>query len=79
MKSERVVLPMVIAPSHHVPHLALADLVAAATTAAIPGRPGGLALAPLLNQLAHKNVRDLAGGAGIVLPSPCPSPPRAPE
>lgn len=67
VKSERVVLPMVIAPSHHVPHLALADLVTAATTAAVAGRPGGFALVPLLNQLAHKNVRGLAGGAGIVL------------
>jgi Protein of unknown function (DUF3800) len=64
---ERVVLPIVTAPSHHVPHLQLADLVVAATTAAVAGRPAGLALAPLLRELAHKNARGYAGGAGIKL------------
>jgi hypothetical protein len=39
--AERIVLPIVTAPSHHVPHLQLADLVVAATTAAVAGRPHG--------------------------------------
>jgi hypothetical protein len=67
VQAERVVLPIVTAPSHHVPHLQLADLVVAATTAAVAGRPAALGLAPLLQGLAHKNVHHLAGGAGIVL------------
>jgi hypothetical protein len=68
---DRIVMPIVTAASHHVPHLQLADLVVAATTAAVAGHPHGLALGPLLLQLAHKNKWDLAGGAGIVLwPSP---------
>ena len=63
----RVVLPVLTAGSHHVPHLQLADVVTAATTAAIAGRPHGLRLAPLLRQLARKNARGYAGGAGITL------------
>jgi hypothetical protein len=47
--------------------LQLADLVVAATTAALAGRRSGLALASLLNRLAHKNAFGTAGGAGIVL------------
>ncbi|GAA2500555.1 hypothetical protein GCM10010406_41320 [Streptomyces thermolineatus] len=65
--AERVVLPMVTAPSDHIPHLQLADIVVAGTTAAVAGRPAGLKLAPLLNELAHKRSQGLAGGAGIVL------------
>lgn len=64
---DRVVLPIVTAPSHHVPHLQLADLVVAATTAAVAGHPAGIALAPLLRELAHRNTRGYAGGAGIKL------------
>ncbi len=63
----KVVLPVLTAGSHHVPHLQLADVVTAATTAAIAGRPHGLRLAPLLRQLARKNARGYAGGAGITL------------
>jgi hypothetical protein len=44
---DRIVLPIVTAPSHHVPHLQLADLVTAATTAAVAGRPSGLQLREL--------------------------------
>jgi len=62
-----VVLPVLTAGSHHVPHLQLADLVTAATTAAVAGRPHGLRLVPLLSQLAPKNARGYAGGAGIAL------------
>jgi hypothetical protein len=68
---DRIVMPIVTAASHHVPHLQLADLVVAATTAAVAGHPRGLALGPLLLQLAHKNTLGFAGGAGIVLwPAP---------
>lgn len=63
----RVILPVVTAPSHHVPHLQLADLVVSASCAAVAGRRSGLALAPLLLQLAHKHSLRYAGGAGIVL------------
>ena len=64
---ERIVSPILTAPSHHVPHLQLADLVAAATTAAIAGHPAGMALAPLLKSLARTNSRGFVGGAGVVL------------
>ncbi len=63
----KVVLPILTAGSHHVPHLQLADLVTAATTAAVAGRPHGLRLAPLLRQIARKNALGYAGGAGISL------------
>ncbi len=62
-----VVLPVLTAGSHHVPHLQLADVVTAATTAAVAGRPHGLRLVPLLRQLARKNARGYVGGAGITL------------
>lgn len=64
---DRIVLPIVTAPSHHVPHLQLADLVTAATTAAVAGRRSGLELGELLLALAHKHALGYAGGAGIVL------------
>jgi hypothetical protein len=64
---DRVVLSIVTAPSHHLPHLQLADLVTAATTAAVAGRPSGLQLRDLLLGIAHKHARGYAGGAGIVL------------
>lgn len=64
---DRVVLPIVTATSRHVPHLQLADLVTAATTAAVAGRPSGLRLRELLLALAHKHALGYAGGAGIVL------------
>jgi hypothetical protein len=63
---DRIVLPIVTTPSHHVSHLQLADLVGA-TTAAVAGNRYALELAPLLRQLAHKNASGYAGGAGIKL------------
>jgi hypothetical protein len=63
----KVVLPILTAGSHHVPHLQLADLVTAATTAAIAGRPHGSRLVPLLRQIARKNALGYVGGAGISL------------
>jgi hypothetical protein len=62
-----VVLPVLTAGSHHVSHLQLADVVTAATTAAIAGRRQGRRLTPLLYQLARKNARGYVGGAGITL------------
>ena len=64
---DRIVMPIVTVASNHVPHLQLADLVVAATTAALAGHAAGLALGPALLRLAHKNAWDLAGGAGIVV------------
>jgi hypothetical protein len=64
---DRIVSPILTAPSHHVPHLQLADLVTAATTAAIAGLPKGLELAPLLKKIARTNAYGKVGGAGIVL------------
>lgn len=67
----RIVMPIVTAPSHHVPLLQLADLVVAASTAAVAGFKHGLALGAPLLQMAHKNAHDSAAGAGIVLwPAP---------
>jgi hypothetical protein len=63
----RIVLPIVTAHSHYLPHLQLADLVVAATTAAVAGRPAALKLAPLLAKLMHKHRLGDANGAGIVL------------
>jgi hypothetical protein len=63
----RIVLPILLSHSDHVPHLQLADLVVAATTAAVAGNRYGLELVPLLQQLAHTNARGYAGGAGVKL------------
>jgi Protein of unknown function (DUF3800) len=64
---ERVVLPIVTAHSHLVPHLQLADLVVAATTAAVAGRPNAQPLVPLLRQLAHDDRRGIVSDVGIKL------------
>jgi hypothetical protein len=63
----RIVLPILLSHSDHVPHLQLADLVVAATTAAVAGNRFALELVPLLQQLAHTNARGYAGGAGVKL------------
>ncbi|MGH3881060.1 MAG: DUF3800 domain-containing protein [Actinophytocola sp.] len=63
---ERIVLPIVTAHSHHVPHLQLADLVVAATTAAYAGRRSGLDLVPLLRPMMHRHRLGHVNGAGIV-------------
>ncbi|MEU4970056.1 DUF3800 domain-containing protein [Streptomyces smyrnaeus] len=67
VKPDRVVMPIVTAPSDHVPHLQLADLVTAATTAAVAGRPNGLELIELLKPLARRNTYGRIGGAGLAL------------
>jgi hypothetical protein len=63
----RVVLPVVTADSRHVPHLQLADLIAAATTGAIAGIPPALELGPLLAKLMHRHSLGDVNGAGLVL------------
>ncbi len=69
VKPGSVVLPIVTAPSDHVPHLQLADLVTAATTAAMAGRKSGLDLTDLLRHLFIRNYFNIAGGVGIkILP-----------
>ncbi|MGW8378503.1 DUF3800 domain-containing protein [Streptomyces sp. ODS28] len=67
VKPERVVMPIVTTPSHHVPHVQLADLVVAATTAAIAGQKAALDLVDLLKPLARRNSYGYIGGAGVVL------------
>ena len=67
VRANRIVLPIVTADSRHVPYLQLADLVTAATTAAVAGRRSGLALAPLLVQLMHRHRLGAVNGAGLVL------------
>jgi hypothetical protein len=63
----RVVLPVVTADSRHVPHLQLADQIAAATTGAIAGIPPALELGPLLAKLMHRHSLGDVNGAGLVL------------
>ncbi|MFJ8086308.1 DUF3800 domain-containing protein [Streptomyces sp. NPDC096205] len=67
VKPDCVVMPIVTAPSDHVPHLQLADLVCAATTAAVAGLPHGLELIELLKPLARRNTYGRIGGAGLAL------------
>ncbi|MEW2193679.1 hypothetical protein [Streptomyces microflavus] len=67
VKPNRVVMPIVTAPSDHLPHLQLADLVTAATTAAVAGREAGMELVELLKPLARRNAHGYIGGAGLVL------------
>jgi hypothetical protein len=66
-KPDRIVLPITTAPSHHVPHLQLADLVAGATTAAVAGNRYALELKPELMAVAHRNFHGRVGGAGLTL------------
>ncbi len=69
VKPGAVVLPIVTAVSDHVPHLQLADLITAATTAAMAERQSGITLAPLLRQLFIRNHFNAAGNVGIkILP-----------
>jgi hypothetical protein len=63
----RVVLPILTADSRHVPHLQLADLIAAATTGAIAGNPPALEVGPLLAKLMHRHSLGHVNGAGLVL------------
>lgn len=66
VKPNRIVLPIVTAHSHHIPHLQLADLVVAATTAAYAGVPRALHLVHLLRPLMHRHRLGYVNGAGVV-------------
>ncbi|MFJ1759128.1 DUF3800 domain-containing protein [Amycolatopsis sp. NPDC088138] len=66
VQPDKIILPIVTAHSHHVPHIQLADLVVAATTAAYAGRPRALDLVPLLRPLMHRHRLNYINGAGIV-------------
>lgn len=66
-KPDRICMPIMIAPSDHLEHIQLADLVAGATTAAIAGNPFALDLMPQLSTLAERNRHGRIGGAGITL------------
>ncbi|GAA1711801.1 hypothetical protein GCM10009765_71220 [Fodinicola feengrottensis] len=63
----RIVLPVLSAPSRHVPHLQLASLVVGATTAVVAGQPEAAPVAPLLTRLMARRIQHTAGGAGLVL------------
>jgi hypothetical protein len=67
VKPGSVVLPVLTADSRHVPHLQLADLIAAATTGAIAGNPPALELGLLLAKLMHRHSLGHVNGAGLVL------------
>ncbi|ACU37170.1 hypothetical protein [Actinosynnema mirum] len=66
-KPEQIALPIVMAPSHHVSHLQLADLVAASTVAAVAGNPYALELLPDLSMIAHRNNAGSVGGSGLTI------------
>lgn len=55
VKPGSVVLPILTAPSHHHPHLQLADLIAGSPTAAVAGVQYGVDLIPRLKPLLHTN------------------------
>jgi hypothetical protein len=63
-----VVLPVLTAPSDHLRHIQLADLVVGATTAAVSGNNKSAArLVPQLMGLAHRHPSGSVGGTGIKL------------
>lgn len=63
--AERVVMPIVTAPSKLVPLLQLADLVTAGVTAAVAGFPKGLKMVNDLIPLLNTNSRGQVGGTGV--------------
>ncbi len=67
VKQRRILLPFMTAPSEHAAPLQLADLVTAATTAALAGHPRGLRLLDLLRPLMRRNYWNQAGGYGLLL------------
>lgn len=64
IKPDEIVLPILTAPSHHHEHLQLADLVTGSVTAAVAGNKYGMALAPELKKIMHRNAYGYIGGAG---------------
>lgn len=67
IQPEAFVLPILTAPSHHHPHLQLADLVAGSLTAAVQGKPFGTAMVEKIKPILHTNYQGLVGGTGLKL------------
>jgi hypothetical protein len=68
VKPDKIVMAVVTAPSHHLRHLQLADVVVSATTAAVAGgNQFSQQLVPALMKIAHRNALGYVGGAGIKL------------
>jgi hypothetical protein len=67
VKPGSVVIPLLTAPSHHHPHLQLADLVGGAITAAVAGVNYGMDLVPRLTPLLHTNRWGTVAGSGLKL------------
>ena len=67
VKPGSVVLPILTAPSHHHPHLQLADLIAGSLTAAVAGVQYGVDLVPRLKPLLHTNNLGNIPGTGLKL------------
>ncbi len=67
VSADNVVLPILTAPSHHHPHLQLADLVAGSVTAAVSGVAYGLELMPSLKPLLHSSPAGGIPGTGLKL------------
>jgi hypothetical protein len=63
----RIVMPILMAPSHHVPQLQLADLVAGVTVGAVAGSPYATALMPNLLRIASRDECGRVGGTGLTL------------
>ncbi|WP_284740518.1 DUF3800 domain-containing protein [Amycolatopsis sp. RTGN1] len=63
----RIVMPILMAPSHHVPQLQLADLVAGVTVGAVAGSPYATALMPNLLRIASRDEGGRVGGTGLTL------------
>jgi hypothetical protein len=63
----QIVLPILMAPSHHVPQLQLADLVAGVTVGAIAGSPYATSLMPDLLRIASRDKYGRIGGTGLTL------------
>lgn len=67
VRANAVVIPILTAPSHHHPHLQLADLVTGSVTAALCGSKFGMDLIPDLIPMFHSNRWGFIGGTGIKL------------
>lgn len=67
VKPGGIILPILTAPSHHHPHLQLADLVTGALVAALAGTDHGNALVDLIKPILHKNFHGFIGGTGLKL------------
>lgn len=67
VEANAVVLPILTAPSHHHPHLQLADLITGSVTAAIGGSKFGMSLVPKIKPMFHVNWRGNIGSTGLKL------------